>query len=120
MTLLTPAERRTAGGIDTEDFDPPALIDALHTVMLVYEEDGLHAARDWLDRAGLRTTRGSATSSAARLRRFRALRSMESGFAQKPDTLEGLRATLFDDIPAPADPDAELLTEMQQQFALDA
>jgi adenine-specific DNA methylase len=120
VTLLTPAERRTAGGIDTEDFDPPALIDALHTLMLVYDEDGLHAARDWLDRAGLQDDtrfRDLVRSALAAIPRTK-----EHGEWVRPEarTLEGLRATLFDDIAAPADPDAELLAEMQQQFALDA
>jgi hypothetical protein len=120
VTLLTPAERRTAGGIDTEDFDPPALIDALHTVMLVYEEDGLHAARNWLDRAGLQDDtrfRDLVRSALAAIPRTK-----EHGEWVRPEarTLEGVRATLFDDIAAPVDPDAELLAEMQQQFALDA
>ena len=120
VTLLTPAERRTAGGIDPEEFSPPAYIDALHTLMLVYEEDGLQAARDWLARAGF-----------ADDVRFRDLirsalvaipRTKEKGEWVRPEAraLEGLRATLFDDIPAPPDPDAALVEDLQQQLAIEA
>lgn len=120
VTLLTPAERRTAGGIDPEEFSPPAYIDALHTLMLVYEEDGLQVARDWLARAGF-----------ADDVRFRDLirsalvaipRTKEKGEWVRPEAraLEGLRATLFDDIPAPPDPDAALVEDLQQQLAIEA
>ena len=119
VTLLTPAERRTAGGIDPQEFSPPAYIDALHTLMLVYEEDGLQAARDWLARAGF-----------ADDVRFRDLirsalvaipRTKEKGEWVRPEAraLEGLRATLFDDIPAPPDPDAALVEDLQQQLAIE-
>ena len=118
--LLTPAERRTAGAIDADELSPLAYIDALHTLMLIYEEDGLQSARDWLARAGYGDDA-----------RFRDLlrsalvaipRTKEKGEWVRPEAraLEGLRATLFDDIPAPPDPDATLVEDLQQQLAMEA
>lgn len=52
VTLLTPAQRRTAGAVDPDDGAFPAQIDALHALMLVFEEEGLAAARSWLESDG--------------------------------------------------------------------
>lgn len=119
VTLLSPAERRTAGGIDPEEFSPPAYIDALHTLMLVYEEDGLQAARDWLARAGFADDvrfRDLIRSALVAIPRTKA-----KGEWVRPEAraLEGLRATLFDDIAAPPDPDAALVEDLQQQLAIE-
>lgn len=107
VTLLTPAQRRTAGGIDPETTAPSTLIDALHILMLLYDEEGLAAARTWLARSGY-----------AEESRFRDLvraalhaipRVKHQGTYARPEaaTLEGLRATLFDEIDAPPDPDED-------------
>lgn len=107
VTLLSPAQRRTAGGIDPETTSPPTLIDALHILMLLYDEEGLAAARTWLERSGY-----------ADESRFRDLvqaalhavpRVKHRGTYARPEaaTLEGLRATLFDEIDAPPDPDED-------------
>ena len=53
VTLLTPAQRRTAGAIDPEATSHNIWLDRLHALMLVYDEDGLKAARSWLNRTGL-------------------------------------------------------------------
>jgi putative DNA methylase len=54
VTLLTPAERRTADALDADASSWETQLDALHALMLVYDEDGLGAAQAWLDRTGRR------------------------------------------------------------------
>lgn len=105
VTILTPAQRRTGGALDPDAAVWPTMLDSLHALMLTYEEDGLSAARAWMARTG----KGDEP-------RFRDLvaaaigaipRTQEKGEFVRPEarTLEGLRATLFDDIEAPRDRD---------------
>jgi adenine-specific DNA methylase len=105
ITLLTPAQRRTAKGLDPDAGVWPSMIDALHALMLTYEEDGLGAAQAWLERTGKANDTRFRELVAAALRAVPCTK--EKGEYVRPEarTLEGLRATLFDDIEAPADPD---------------
>jgi putative DNA methylase len=52
VTLLTPAQRRTAGALDPDAGSWPTMLDGLHALMLTYAEEGLAAARAWLNRTG--------------------------------------------------------------------
>jgi putative DNA methylase len=103
VTILTPAQRRTAGVLDPDAASWPTLLDALHALMLVYDEEGLSAAKAWLVR-----------TDKADDQRFRDLieaaihaipRAREKGEFARPEarSLEGLRVTLFDDIAPPPD-----------------
>lgn len=102
VTLLTPAQRRTAGAIDPESTSHNIWLDRLHALMLVYDEDGLKAARSWLNRTGL--------ADDARLRDLvqAALnavpRVQKGGEFVRPEakTLDSLRSALFEDVPVPA------------------
>jgi adenine-specific DNA methylase len=104
VTLLTPAQRRTAGGLDPDATLQPTLVDALHTLMLLYDEDGLAAAEQWLRRSGYgdeQTFRDLVRAALHAVPRAH----VKGGFA-RPEAriLEGLRTTLFEEIPAPIDP----------------
>ena len=108
VTLLTPAQRRTAGAIDPDDGAFATRIDALHALMLVFDEEGLAAARSWLERDGRADDPSFRALFEAALNAIP--RTREKGELTRPEarTLERLRATIFDDVPAPAEPDAEL------------
>lgn len=105
-TLLTPAQRRTAKGLDVEAGSYPSMIDALHALMLVYEEDGSRAAQSWLVRHNrLDDTRFKDLVRAA----LHAVpRQKQKGAFVRPEArvLDSLRASFFEDIPLPPDPDA--------------
>lgn len=103
VTVLTPAQRRTAKGLDPDAGAWPSLIDALHALMLVYDEDGLAAATAWLSRSGKRDDQRFRDLFSAAMHAIP--RAKEKGDFVRPEAriLEGLRATLFDDIPAPVD-----------------
>jgi adenine-specific DNA methylase len=53
VTLQQPRERRTRGRLDPQAETFPTMLDALHTTLLVVEEDGTMAARRFLDGHGL-------------------------------------------------------------------
>jgi len=109
VTLLTPAQRRTAGALDAEADAWPTMIDALHALMLTYEEEGLGAARSWLERTRRQNDQQFRDLIAAALHAIP--RTKDKGELVRPEArvLEGLRTTLFDDISAPADPETKPL-----------
>lgn len=105
VTLLTPAQRRTARSLDPDAATWPTMIDALHALMLTYDEEGLPAARAWLERTGKGDDQRFADLVGAALHAIP--RVKDKGEFARPEarTLEGLRATLFEQIPAPAEPE---------------
>jgi hypothetical protein len=118
VTLLTPPQRRTAKGLDPDAGTWPTMIDALHALMLVYEEEGLSAAKAWMARSGKEGDQKFHDLVEAAIHAVP--RAKEMGEFARPEArvLEGLRATLFDDIEAPAEPDDEV-AEPDRLFALD-
>lgn len=107
--LLAPAERRAAKKLDPAAASWPTRIDALHALMLTYEEDGPRAVRSWLERTRLGTDTTFIALFTAALKAIP--RTKDKGEFIRPEAraLEGLRATVFDSIPAPAE--AELPAE---------
>lgn len=103
VTILTPAQRRTAGGLDPDAEAWPSLIDGLHALMLVYEEEGLGAARAWLARTGKSDEQKFHDLLEAALHAVPRLKDKGEFVRPEAAALEGLRATLFDDLAAPAD-----------------
>jgi len=103
VTLLTPAQRRTAGALDPDAGSWPTLLDALHALMLSYSEEGLGAAHAWLSRTGIGDDRRFHDLVEAALHAIP--RTKDKGEWVRPEArvLEGLRATLFDDIEAPSE-----------------
>jgi len=118
VTILTPAQRRTAGGLDPDAASWPTLIDALHALMLIYAEEGLAAAKAWLSRTGIGDDQKFRDLVEAAINAIP--RVKEKGEFVRPEAaaLEGLRSTIFDDIAAPADPD-QAHAKPAQLFELD-
>jgi putative DNA methylase len=104
VTLLSPAQRRTAHALDPQAASWLTELDALHALMVIYDEDGLGAAREWLIRTGKGEDRRFADLVEAAIRAIP--RVKEKGEFVRPEarTLEGLRATLFDEIQPPTEP----------------
>jgi putative DNA methylase len=103
VTLLTPAQRRTAARLDPDADSWPTWLDRLHSLMLVYDEEGLAAARSWLARTGLDADPRFADLVRAAL--YAVPRVIERGEFARPEArvLDSLRATLFEQIPVPVD-----------------
>ena len=84
VTILTPAQRRTAGGLDPDAATWPTLIDALHGLMLVYEEEGLAAAKAWLSRTGKADDQKFHDLVEAAIHAVPRVKERESSSAQRP------------------------------------
>ncbi|MDA8395860.1 MAG: DUF1156 domain-containing protein [Candidatus Dormibacteraeota bacterium] len=103
VTLLTPAQRHTQGALDPDEGSWPALIDSLHALMLVYDAEGLAAARSWLDRTGLQGDARFRDLLAAALAAIPRTRDREGFVRPEARILDSLRAALFEDVPLPAE-----------------
>jgi adenine-specific DNA methylase len=101
VTLLTPAQRRTASGLDPDVASWPTWLDRLHALMLVYDEEGLAMARSWLKRTGLADDPRVSDVVEAALHAIP--RVKDNGEFVRPEArvLDSLRAALFDYIPVP-------------------
>ncbi|MDQ6613332.1 MAG: DUF1156 domain-containing protein [Actinomycetota bacterium] len=107
VTLLSPAQRRTARGLDSQAGSWPTLLDALHALMLTYEEDGLAAARAWLARTSRADDQRFADLVEAAIHAVPRVKDKGEFVRPEARTLEGLRATLFDHIEAPPEPELQ-------------
>jgi adenine-specific DNA methylase len=104
VTLLTPAERRTARALDPDATSWETQLDALHALMLVYDEDGLGAAQAWLDRTGRRDDQRFAALVEAALSAIPRVRKKDEFIRQEARVLESMRQTLFPSIEPPPEP----------------
>ncbi len=101
VTLLSPAQRATSGGLDPEAGSFETWLDRLHTLMLIYDQEGLPAAQAWLTRSGLlgdTRLRDLVEASLNAIPRVK-----DKGAFARPEAriLDSLRTAMFDDIPAP-------------------
>lgn len=103
VTLLTPAQRRTAGGLDLDAGSWGTWLDRLHALMLTYDEDGLSAARAWLVRTGLRDDSRFSGLIAAALRAVPRVKDKGQFVRPEARILDSVRTALFETIPAPID-----------------
>lgn len=103
VTLLTPAQRRTAGGLDPDASSFNNWIDRLHVLMLIYDEDGLPAARAWLARTGMGEDPRFADLLQAALTAIPRVKDKGQFVRPEARILDSLRTALFDQIPVPAD-----------------
>ena len=103
VTLLTPAQRHTLGALDPEVGSWPTLIDSLHALMLVYDSEGLAAARAWLDRTTLQGDARFRDLLAAALAAIPRTKAREGFVRPEARILDSLRAALFEGVPLPAD-----------------
>jgi putative DNA methylase len=105
VTLQQPRERRTRGRLDPQAETFPTWLDAVHTTLLVVEEDGTMAARRFLDGHGLT---GDATFRAlvqGLIRAIPATRDREGRYLRpEAEALECLRQAIFPELePAPVE-----------------
>jgi putative DNA methylase len=114
VTLLTPAERRTAKKLHVDAGAWPSQVDALHALMLTYDEDGRPAAERWLDDTGRRDDQRFHDLFRAALHAVPRTRDGEGRFT-RPEAriLDSLRIALFDDVEAPVE---ESLGEIQGEL----
>jgi len=103
VTLLSPAQRRTAGAIDPGAGSYGTWLDRLHALMLVYDEEGLAAARSWLARSGVAGDLRLSDIVEASLHAVPRVKDKGSFARPEARILDSLRASLFEHIAAPVE-----------------
>jgi hypothetical protein len=102
VVLCQPADRRKKNMVDPEADAFPHLIDALHTAMLIYDEEGSKACQVFVDRQGLRSDSRVKALVQAMIRAIPTTRGKDGKFLRpEMTTLDALRAIFWEDLPAP-------------------
>jgi len=118
IILQQPIARRKKGMVDDEVDAFNCWLDAAHTAMLVYEEDGSRACEAFLKRSGLL---GDSTFKLVLQAMINAIPRTrdKSGQFIRPEsrTLDDLRLNFFDDITAPAEEELLKIPEQGSLFA---
>jgi hypothetical protein len=112
--------------VDPEAEAFPALIDALHTAMLVYDEEGSKACQVVVDKHGLRTDARFKALVEAAMRAIPTTRGMDKKFLRpEMETLESMRLLFWPDLPGPKEvgppkpPEKTLLSGVVDEEPLD-
>ncbi|MDE0357068.1 MAG: DUF1156 domain-containing protein [Gammaproteobacteria bacterium] len=108
VVLLAPSARRGRGRVDPDSDMFSVWIDAAHTAMLLYADEGANAAESFLNRAGFR--RDATFESLVRALVRAVPRVKKNGKLVRPEAraLDGLRLAFFPDVDAPPDPEAKV------------
>ena len=102
VVLCLPADRRKKGMVDEDAETFPHLIDALHTAMMIYDEEGSKACQVFVDRQGLRTDSRTKALVQAMMEAIPTTRDKDGKFLRpEMTTLDALRMLFWDDLPAP-------------------
>jgi adenine-specific DNA methylase len=110
VSLTLPDARRKKGMVDPEAEGFSHLIDALHTAMMVHDEDGSRACQVFLDRHGLRNDARLKALVQAAMQAIPTTRGKDGQFI-RPEmaTLDALRLLYWDDLPPPPEEEAPRL-----------
>jgi hypothetical protein len=116
VTLQTPIQRRKPGLVDAELMLFSAWIDAAHTAMLVYQEDGAGACDAFLQRTGLKRDPTFRALLQALLHAIPRTRLKGKFVRPEAEVLENLRLAFFDDLTVPAEPAAAAPAPVQGEL----
>ena len=117
VALQPPKNRRRKGLVDPNAKGFSSLIDAIHTAMLVYEEDGSKACEAFLKQTGLRNDAQFKAGLQAMVNAVP--RAKEKGKFKRPEaeTLEALCHAFFEDISLPVEEEPVFVPEQMKLFA---
>ena len=102
VVICKPAERRKKNMVDDDADSFPHLIDALHTAMMIYDEEGSKACQVFVDRQGLRNDSRIKALVQAMMQAIPTTRDKDGKFLRpEMTTLDAMRALLWEDLPAP-------------------
>jgi len=117
VTIALPSARRKKGMVDPESEGFPHLIDALHTAMMVYEEDGSKACQVFIDRHGLRNDSRIKALVQAAMQAIPTTRDKGDKFLRpEMTTLDALRLLVWEDLPAPPEEDVPKIDTQMVMF----
>jgi hypothetical protein len=103
IVLQTPVQRRRKGVVDDEVMLFESWIDAAHTAMMVYAEDGAGACDAFLRRSGLKTDGTFKALLQALLNAVPRARVRGKLVRPEAEALENMRLAFYDDLVAPVE-----------------
>ena len=108
IVLQTPLKRRKRGMVDDEVQEFEHLVDAAHTAMMIYEEDGAGACDVFLMKSGLKRDGTFKACLQAMLNAIPRTK-IKGKFARiEAEVLENMRLAFFDDLEAPVEEEPEI------------
>jgi len=121
VVLNLPAARRKKGMVDEDTETFPSLIDALHTAMMIYDEEGSKACKVFVDRQGLRTDSRTKALVQAMIEAIPTTRDKEDKFIRpEMTTLDAMRMLFWDDLPAPKEEEPPKIEPQKMLAGFDA
>ena len=124
VALNLPVKRRKRGMVDDDAETFPNLIDALHTAMMVYDEEGSRACQVFVDRTGFRNDSRLKALVQAVMQAVPTTRGKDGEFLRpEMTTLEAMRLLFWEDLPQPQEEvpaDVETQLEMFDEEGADA
>jgi len=120
VVMNLPGQRRKRGMVDPDAETFSHLIDVVHTVMLVYDEDGSLACQRFVEQRGLRSDSRVKALVQALLGAIPTTRDREGKFL-RPEmaTLANLRLLFWDDLPAPKEEEPPQVAQQGELFPAD-
>jgi len=113
VVLLGPKQRRGRGRVDPDADRFDTWLDAVHTAMLVYEEDGAPACETFLKRAGLRNDGTFRACLQAMLNAVPRTRVKGEFVRPEADILDRLRLAFFEDLEVTEEEQEQQLKQMK-------
>ena len=108
VILQTPSQRRRKGVVDDDVTAFPHLVDAVHTAMMVYEQDGSGACDVFLRKTGLKSDGTFKACLQALLNAIPRSRIKGKFVRPEAEVLENLRLAFFDDLTPPSEEEIEM------------
>jgi putative DNA methylase len=103
VALLRPVNRRVRGKVDAEADHFETWLDAVHTALLLYDEDGAAACETFLKRTGLLADGTFKACLQAMINAVPRTKSKGRFVRPEAELLERLRAGFFEEVEAPAE-----------------
>jgi putative DNA methylase len=107
VIVQTPSQRRRKGVVDDDVTAFPNLIDAVHTALMVYEQDGSGACDVFLRKSGLKTDGAFKACLQALLNAIPRSRIKGKFVRPEAEVLENMRLAFFDDLTPPSEEEIE-------------
>ena len=108
VTLQQPAERRKRGMVDEDAHNFEHWIDAAHTAMMIYAEDGAGPCEVFLRESGLRRDGTFKALIQALVNAIPRTRIKGKFLRPEAEVLENMRLAFFDDLAAPVEEEPKL------------
>ncbi|NLE61805.1 MAG: DUF1156 domain-containing protein, partial [Planctomycetes bacterium] len=120
VVLNEPKARRKKGMVDPDAESFAQTIDAVHTAMMVYDEDGAKACGVFLAKHGLKNDSRFKACIEALMKAIPTTRDKKGAFIRpEMQTLEALRLAFFEDLPAPKEEEVPKVEEQKTLFTMD-